>query len=188
MDYPHQPEHVTLVITHNVLANKQQEYERWLEVIMPEAALSLGHLGVNVLRPVHGEMTYTVLIRFDNLVNLYHWIKSDRRKARIAELTPLLSAREHIELRPGAAFWFTPASAVHPAPARWKQYLVTLAVIYPSTNFVPWFWGQLLPAAKGTPWGHLLNDASVVALVVFLWMPVVTRLLKNWLSPQRRSG
>ena len=184
MAYPHQPEHITLVITHSVLAGKQSDYEVWLEKIMPEAALFTGHLGVNVLRPQHGETTYTILIRFDNVDNLYRWIQSDARQARVAELATLLSGQEHIEVRPGAAFWFTPATAAHPAPARWKQFLVTLAVIFPSTNLVPWFWGTVLPVAKGTLWGHLLNDASVVALVVYLWMPAVTRLLKNWLSPR----
>lgn len=182
MAYPHQPEHITLVITHSVLAGKQPDYEHWLEKIMPAAALFDGHLGVNVLRPLNGEMTYTVLIRFDNVDNLYRWIQSGERRALVTELADLLSAKEHIEVRPGAAFWFTPETASHPAPARWKQFLVTLAVIFPSTNLVPWFWSTVLPVAKGTLWGHLLNDVSVVALVVYLWMPAITRLLKNWLS------
>ncbi|WP_426817341.1 antibiotic biosynthesis monooxygenase [Winslowiella sp. 2C04] len=184
MDYSHQPEHVTLVITHRLQPGKQPEYERWLEKIMPQAALFTGHLGVNVLRPVHGEMTYTILIRFDGLDNLYKWINSSERQARVAELPEMLMAPEHIEMRPGAAFWFTPATPASPVTARWKQFLVTLAVIFPSTNLVPWFWGHALPASKGTLWGHLLNDACVVALVVYLWMPAITRLLKNWLTPR----
>ncbi|MBM7345486.1 antibiotic biosynthesis monooxygenase [Pantoea coffeiphila] len=188
MDYPHQPEHVTLVITHRLLAGKQPEYEQWLEKVMPQAALFDGHLGVNILRPVHGEQTYTVLIRFDTLDNLYRWINSTQRHALIAELPAMLCGPEHIELRPGAAFWFTPPTPERKAPKKWKQFLITLAVIYPSTNLVPWFWGTVLPAAKGTLWGHFLNDASVVALVVFLWMPVVTRLFANWLAPRGKSN
>jgi len=85
-------------------------------------------------------------------------------------------------VRPGAEFWFTPPSATVRPPARWKQYLLTLLVIYPSTHIVPWFWGQFLPQLKGTEGGHLLNDASVVALVVFLWMPVITRIFHSWLT------
>lgn len=182
MDYPHQAQHITLVITHRLQLDKQPDYESWLEKIMPQAAQFPGHLGVNVLRPVHGELTYTVLVRFDNLDNLYHWLNSTERQTLVAELGQLLVAPEHLEMRPGAAFWFTPATPA--SPARWKQYLVTLAVIFPSTNLVPWFWGHVLPASKGALWGHLLNDASVVALVVYLWMPAITRLLKNWLSPR----
>lgn len=184
MDYPHQPEHITLVITHRLQPGKQPDYERWLEKIMPQAALFPGHLGVNVLRPVHGEMTYTVLVRFDSLDNLYQWINSAERQALVAELPDMLAGQEHIEMRPGAAFWFTPVTPASPAPARWKQFLLTLAVIFPSTNLVPWFWGKVLPVAQGTLWGHFLNDATVVALVVYLWMPQITRLLKNWLTPR----
>lgn len=184
MDYPHQPEHVTLVITHRLLAGRQEEYQRWLEKVMPQAALFAGHLGVNVLRPVHGEQTWTVLIRFDTLDNLYRWINSAQRKALLSELPPLLSGPEHIEVRPGAAFWFTPPTDQRQPPKKWKQFLLTLAVIFPSTNLVPWFWHQLLPAATGTLWGHLLNDACVVALVVYIWMPALTTLLKNWLAPR----
>ncbi|PLV57824.1 antibiotic biosynthesis monooxygenase [Erwinia sp. B116] len=184
MDYPHQPDHVTLVITHRLLAGKQEEYQRWLEKVMPQAALFEGHLGVNVLRPVHGEQTWTVLIRFDSLDNLYHWINSEQRKALLTELPQLLCGPEHIEVRPGAAFWFTPPTAERQPPKKWKQFLLTLAVIFPSTNLVPWFWHQLLPAATGTLWGHFLNDACVVALVVYIWMPALTTLLKNWLAPR----
>lgn len=184
MDYPHQPEHITLVITHRLLPGKQADYQRWLEAIMPQAALFPGHLGVNVLRPVHGEMTWTILVRFDNLDNLYQWLNSTQRAAHVAALGGLLAGNEHIEMRPGAAFCFTPADPARAAPKQWKQFLVTLAVIFPSTNLVPWFWGAVLPVSKGTLWGHFLNDACVVGLVVYLWMPAITRLLKNWLSPR----
>lgn len=188
MDYPHQPEHITLVITHRLQAAKQAQYQAWLETIMPQAALFPGHLGVNVVRPVHGEMTWTVLVRFDNLDNLYHWLNSPERAERVAELTDMLAGQEHIELRPGAAFWFTPPDPVRKAPKKWKQFLLTLAVIFPSTNLVPWLWGMLLPASRGTLWGHFLNDACVVALVVCLWMPAATRLLNNWLSPRGKTS
>ncbi len=190
MDYSAQKNHVTLVITHRLLPGKTQAYEAWLDEIMPVAASFSGHLGVNVIRPNAGETSYTILVRFDSLDSLYAWINSADRKALVEKVSGLLDhgdredRGDHIEIRPGAAFWFTPETKKGRSPAKWKQYLLTLGVIFPSTNFVPWFWGMVLPVAKGTLWGHLLNDASVVALVVFFWMPQVTRILKNWLIPQ----
>ncbi|KAB7894883.1 antibiotic biosynthesis monooxygenase [Rouxiella sp. S1S-2] len=190
MDYSAQKNHVTLVITHPLLPGKKPEYEAWLEEIMPVAASFAGHLGVSVIRPEEGGTSYTILVRFESLDRLYEWINSPNRKALVEKASGLLDHGDredhgdHIEIRPGAAFWFTPEIKKGRSPAKWKQFLVTLGVIFPSTNFVPWFWGLLLPAAKGTLWGHLLNDASVVALVVFLWMPQVTRLLRNWLIPK----
>ncbi|WP_243078973.1 antibiotic biosynthesis monooxygenase [Pantoea sp. MQR6] len=182
---PQQANHVTLVITHSLQPGKQSDYEAWLELIMPQAAQFPGHLGVNVLRPVHGENTYTVLIRFDNLDNLFKWTQSAERKTLIATLPAMLAAPEHTEVRPGAAFWFTPVDKAKPGPARWKQFLLTLAVIFPSTLLIPQLVDALLPMSRGTLWGHFLDDACVVALVVWLWMPLLTRLLRNWLLPRR---
>lgn len=185
MTYAHQANHVTLVITHSIQPDHQADYEKWLDDIMPQAASFPGHLGVNVLRPVHGDNAYTILIRFSGLDELYAWLKSDERKALIHDLPAMLSQPEHVEVRPGPAFWFTPTQPGQVKPAKWKQYLLTLGVIFPSTNLVPWFWNQVLPASHGTLWGHLLNDASVVALVVFMWMPLATRVLKQWLMGRK---
>lgn len=68
------PQHVTLVITHRLAPGNEQAYEAWLNRIMPDAAGFTGHLGVNVIRPSGDEQAYTVLVRFDNLDNLYRWI------------------------------------------------------------------------------------------------------------------
>lgn len=60
--------------------------------------------------------------------------------------------------------------------------MLTLLVIFPSTNMVPKITGALLPGLKGSLFLHFLNDAFVVALVVWLWMPIVTRLFAGWLK------
>ncbi|HGM5269096.1 TPA: antibiotic biosynthesis monooxygenase [Serratia marcescens] len=176
------PQHVTLVITHRLAPGNEQSYEAWLNRIMPDAAGFPGHLGVNVIRPSGDEQAYTVLVRFDNLDNLYRWIHSPLRKQYIEEVTPLLLESDHIEIRPGAEFWFTPPNPGVRQPPQWKQFIITLLVIFPSTNLVPWFWGLVLPQLDGTLLGHFLNDATVVALVVYLWMPIVTRVFHQWLT------
>ncbi len=119
----------------------------WLNRIMPDAAGFTGHLGVNVIRPSGDEQAYTVLVRFDNLDNLYRWIHSPLRKQYIEEVTPLLLESDHIEIRPGAEFWFTPTNPGVRQPPQWKQFIITLLVIFPSTNLVPWFWGGGAAAA-----------------------------------------
>lgn len=178
---PHQ-QHVTLVITHRVSEANRSKYEEWLKAIMPQAATFAGHLGVNVIRPAHSGEPYTILVRFETVENLNQWNNSEERKRLIAEINPLLLQSDLTEIRPGAEFWFTPPNSAVRPPPRWKQYLLTLLVIYPSTNLVPWVWGHILPQLKGTLGGHLLNDATVVALVVFLWMPAITRLFHRWLT------
>ncbi|AEX50139.1 transporter [Rahnella aquatilis] len=99
MTYPHQPDHITLVITHGVQRDKLTEYEHWLEKLMADAAGFAGYQSVKILRPVHGETIYTVLVRFDNIDNLYQWIQSGQRESREKALASLLSGQEYIELR-----------------------------------------------------------------------------------------
>ena len=100
----------------------------------------------------------------------------------VAEIAPLLTEGDRTEVRTEPAFWFTPPTANVRQPRRWKQFLITLLVIFPSTNLVPWLTGIVLPAMKGSLLLHLINDACVVALVVWFWMPIVTRLFAGWLK------
>ena len=177
-----QNKHVTLVITHTLLPEQAQRYEQWLGKIMPVAAEFPGHLGANVIRPADGENLWNIIIRFDTLEHLYSWTQSDTRRVLVEEIAPLLAEGDKTEIRTEAAFWFTPPTAHVRQPRRWKQFLITLLVIFPSTNQVPWLTSMVLPSLKGSLLLHLINDACVVALVVWLWMPIVTRLFAGWLK------
>jgi hypothetical protein len=177
-----QNSHVTLVITHTLLDGQAERYEQWLGKIMPIAAAVPGHLGANVIRPSEGQNLWTVIIRFDSLEHLYAWTQSDTRIQLVKEIEPLLAEGDKTEVRTDAAFWFTPPEPHVRKPKSWKQFLLTLLVIFPSTNIVPLVTGLLLPGLKGSLLLHFLNDACVVALVVWLWMPIVTRLFAGWLK------
>ncbi|KIS43448.1 antibiotic biosynthesis monooxygenase [Kosakonia radicincitans] len=173
---------VTLVITHSLLPEQAEMYEQWLGKIMPIAAEFPGHLGANVIRPAQGQNLWNIIIRFDTLEHLYAWTQSETRNALVKEIAPLLAEGDKTEVHTEAAFWFTPPAAHTRGPKQWKQFLLTLLVIFPSTNLVPWLTGLLLPGLKGTLLLHFINDACVVALVVWLWMPIVTRLFAGWLK------
>lgn len=176
----HQP--VTLVITHCLAPENTALYEAWLGEIMPVAAAFPGHMGANVIRPAAGDNTWNVVIRFDSLDNLYAWSRSPQRRSLVAEIAPLLAAGDHTEVRTEAAFWFTPAAPQVRQPPSWKQFLITLLVIFPSTNLVPWITGLVFPSLSGNLLLHFINDACVVALVVWLWMPLMTKIFARWLK------
>lgn len=173
---------VTLVITHALNPQDAQVYEQWLGKIMPVAADYPGHLGANVIRPVEGHGKWNIIIRFDTLEHLYGWTQSETRKQLVDEIVPLLTEGDHTEVRTEAAFWFTPPAPHVRQPKRWKQFLITLLVIVPSTLLVPWLTAWGFPALKGSLLLHLINDACVVALVVWLWMPLVTHIFSGWLK------
>jgi antibiotic biosynthesis monooxygenase (ABM) superfamily enzyme len=131
-----------------------------------------------------------VIIRFDTIEHLYAWTQSDTRNVLVKEIAPLLAEGDKTEVRTEAAFWFTPPEA----NVRKPKQLETVS--YHPAGDLP----QYQPGAAGdrraASWPerlfllHLINDACVVALVVWLWMPIVTRLFAGWLKkpdPVQRS-
>lgn len=154
-----QQKSVTLVISHVLDPEHGQRYEAWLGKIMPIAAEFPGHLGANVIRPAPGQNLWSIIIRFDTIEHLYAWTQSETRRELVAEIAPLLSEGDRTEVRTEPAFWFTPPAANVRQPRRWKQFLITLLVIFPSTNLVPSITGMLLPSLKGSLLLHLINDA-----------------------------
>lgn len=182
---PHPNELITLVIRHLIRPGLAPAYEAWLSRIMPIAHDFPGHLGTQVIRPTTASEPYTIVIRFIDSEHLQAWMGSPQRRALIAEITPILASPDTFETHPGAVFWFTPSVVGSRAPARWKQALLTLLVIYPLTVLVPFL---LHPLFDAVPWfatqpqRGLLVTLCMVLLVVYLIMPRMTRWLAGWLT------
>lgn len=95
----------------------------------------------------------------------------------------------HWRCRLSAAF---PAPGAPTAPPPWKQWLATVAVLYPlslvMTPLVTWL-ADLVGATAWPPLRTLLNLLVDVGLLTFLIMPRWTRLIRGWLyrtAPHRR--
>jgi antibiotic biosynthesis monooxygenase (ABM) superfamily enzyme len=181
-----QQETVTLVVRHQVRPNHVPRYEAWLRRIIATASQCPGHLGVDVVRSRQASLAqFTCVLRFASLQQLQDWIESEQRRQLIAEVEPLLRAGDQLEIAQGKEFWFMPESAQSPPP-RWKQACVTFLVILPLSLLVPLLWQPLFQLA---PWlgGYLPSNIaitlSIVLLVVYLFMPMATRLFAAWLSP-----
>lgn len=177
------PQSVTAVIEHQVRADAIAAYEEWLKRIMPVAQRFPGHRGVNVIRPTPGSTLYTVTIRFDSLSHADDWFQSAARQALLDEVTPLLSRDEQRQTVTGLEFWFRPEPGQKPA-RRYKQFLLTLAVIFPLTMLVPlpvrWI-AHRLPWNESAVVEHFFAVAVVVGLMTYVLMPRITRLAAPWL-------
>jgi len=180
---PH-PDMVTLVVQHQLEPDNHPRYEQWLAKIIPVAARFPGHRGVNVIRPVAGAKVYTVTVRFDSLQHAEDWFQSAARRELVAEVAPLLDHAETLGTVTGLEFWFAPTAAVQKRARPYKQFLITLSVIYPLTLLVPWL---LRPLLAGVPVldqrlvEHLIVTALVVGLMTYLVMPRYVRLVAGWL-------
>ncbi|MGG2397669.1 antibiotic biosynthesis monooxygenase [Pseudomonas sp. SH1-B] len=185
-------EPVTLLIRHRIRADQLAAYEAWLRRIIAVAQGYAGHLGVDVISSEEqGMPLYTSVLRFAGAVPLQQWLGSSERRRLVAEVRPLLLADEALELNPAREFWFAPANAEQAQPPRWKQACVSFLVILPLSLLVPWLWQ---PAFAAWPWlgGYLPSNVvitlSIVLLVVYLFMPRVTRWLAPWLEGRNGEG
>ena len=161
----------SIIIRHTVKPGHRDHYETWLRQIIAAAAQFSGHQGVHVVRPSEGHDTFEIAVRFSHPEEADTWLNSDVR-------------REQVEIQTGIDYWFTPPTSKAKQPTRWKQWLITTAVIWPLTLIVPMVFQPIfnqLPVLA--LWGvrHGLGAATVVALVVYLIMPRVVRLVANWL-------
>ncbi|MGV6477143.1 antibiotic biosynthesis monooxygenase [Azotobacter vinelandii] len=175
---------VTLLIRHRVREGREREYEGWLRRTVDVAKGYPGHLGVDVLREQDGDRRrFTCVLRFASTGQLQAWLESADRRRLIEEVAPLLTDGDRLELSPGREFWFTPGD-VNPPP-RWKQACVSFLAILPLSLLVPLLWQPLFEAL---PWlggylpSNVLITLGIVLLVVYLFMPAVTRWFSAWLN------
>jgi uncharacterized protein len=150
---------------------------------VPIAERFPGHRGVHVIHPAAGSTLYTVTIRFDSLLHAEDWFQSAARGALLDEVRPLLESGENVQTVTGLEFWFHPGPG-QKAAKRYKQFLLTLSVIFPLTMAVPWavqWMAVAVPVLRNTFVGHFVGAAVVVALMTYVLMPRITRRVAGWL-------
>lgn len=184
---PGPDEVVTLIVKHRVKAGFEVPYEAWLRNIVKVAAQNVGHLGVDVVRGKHAGLdSYTCVLRFCSTEAMQRWLDSPQRQALVDEAAPMLADGDQTEVNPVNEFWFSPQAEAGTPPPRWKQAVVTLLVILPHTLLVPLLWGPLLQLnalLSNYVVATFLITLTIVLSVVYIFMPMATRLFAPWLSP-----
>lgn len=174
----------SVVISHHILDGRQQEYEVWLDEIVPLAKQSEGFIDHQIIRPIRDlTFVYTVIIRFDTIDHLKNWIESEERKKLIQKVTPLFRKNDDYKIKSGLDFLFETENQTK-VPVRWKQFLVTWSAIYPLSLLIPLVLLPILRVMK-IPANHysdgLLISGCIVFLMVFAVMPNYTKLIRKWL-------
>ncbi|MBE0464831.1 MAG: antibiotic biosynthesis monooxygenase [Halomonadaceae bacterium] len=176
---------VTLKICHRVKPSARSEYEAWLRRIIQAASQYPGHQGVHILRPTEGQHDFEIALRFASSEEAARWLESEERQALVRDILPAFRQEEEIEISSGIDYWFhTAGAAPSKQPVRWKQWVVTTAVIWPLTMLVPFLWAPIFEAFPLlSTWGirHGFVAATIVGLVVYVVMPRVVRLVAPWM-------
>ena len=177
---------VTLVIKHRVKAGFEVPYSTWLRNIVRIAGQWEGHLGVDVIPGKHAGLdTYTCILRFCSTDAMQRWLDSPQRRELVNEAIPMLADGDQTEVNPANEFWFSPPNETRSPPPRWKQAALTLLVIFPHTLLVPLIWKPLLgvsPVLSNYVVATFVITLTIVLSVVYLFMPMATRVFAPWLT------
>lgn len=187
---PFNQETVTLLIKHRIKAGSEDQYETWLRRVVGIAAGYHGHLGVDVVRGKAGGLhLFTSVLRFSTTEAMQLWLDSDVRRELITQVAPLLADGDVTEVNTDSQFWFNPSEDA-PQPPRWKQAVVSFLVILPLSMLIPLLWGpvfSLHAILSSYLVSNILITATIVLLVVYLCMPLATRLFAPWLTARREQ-
>jgi antibiotic biosynthesis monooxygenase (ABM) superfamily enzyme len=175
----------SVVITHHILNDKQQEYEQWLSEIIPISNHSEGFIDLQIVRPIPKlTFVYTVIIRVDTIEHLKVWMESDDRKRMIDKAQPFFRKNDRYQIKSGLDFLFNKESEGIKTPLRWKQFLATWSAIYPLSILVPLLSLpvlRLLNISVNHYFDAFINSGCIVLLMVYVVMPNYTKIIKKWL-------
>jgi uncharacterized protein len=175
---------VTTTVAGRVKPGHEVFYESFLKGIIAAAAQFPGHLGVEVFRPTAAaDGDYRVVYRFDTVEHLQAWLDSDERATWLARAEPHVIGPIRTRILTGLEAWFTLAHRPDLAPpARYKMAILTWAAIFPLSTLMVRVGDPFLTQLSFVP--RLgVTTAATVALMTWLVMPRVTRLLRRWLYP-----
>ena len=173
---------IHLAITRRVRAGCEAEFQQALREFLQTSFAHGGVLGASMLTPLPGSdnREYGILRTFAN----------DAERAAFYD-SPLFKAwqeraRKWTEGEPvsrqlhGLEAWFRSPS--HPPPPRWKMAVATFLGVFPVAMLLNLALGPVIRS-----WPFVLGNAAfnlcVVAILTWVVMPLVTRLLRGWLHP-----
>ena len=173
---------IHVAITRRVRPGCEAEFEQGLREFFQT---SFGHGGVHgasMLTPPPGSDSreYGILRTFVSEAerdDFYQWPVFKAWDERARELTE--GDPEYRQLH-GLEAWFR---SPHQSPPRWKMAVATFLGVFPVVTIVGLTLGRAIRS-----WNFVLSNAvsnaCVVAILTWLVMPVITRLLRGWLNPQ----
>jgi uncharacterized protein len=188
LDSPPRGSHgpVTTTVTRRVKPGHEPFYDQFLAGINGAASRFPGHLGVEVFRPqsaTAGE--YRIVYRFDTGEHLRAWLDSDERAAWLERAEPHGMGPMRSRFVTGLETSFTvPDRPGAPPPPPYKMALLTWLRIFPLITLVVIALDPLLEKLD-LVLRLAVTTAVTVPIMTWLVMPRITRLLRNWLYPQR---
>ena len=171
----------TTVFARKVAPKHSRRYEAWLGAVSKAAAGFPGYGGTTIVRPATEQDEYVAIVQFDNTEHLDAWLQSDRRQVCLGDLKDIGIEREEITTLAGLDRWVSHLGTLRAPPPNWKMAIVLLTGLYPIALLQGWL---VEPLLSGLPWplALLVSLCGSVALMVWVVVPALSKLLSRWLG------
>ncbi|CAN5454004.1 antibiotic biosynthesis monooxygenase [soil metagenome] len=176
---------VTVLISRNVKAGCEADFERVTMTLMQVAASFAGYLGAQLVHPGEDpeveDAMYHIVLAFDQQASLDAWHTSPERTLGLAAAAPYIEGELKLKPLSGLGLWYR---TTQPSPPRWKIAVVTWLGICPTVYLLFLLTGDVMRS-----WGLLPRTVvltlAVVLLMTWVVAPQLTRLFRPWLFSHR---
>lgn len=186
MSGDHQNE-VTWIICRNIKPGHQKDYDDWLERYLTSERKAPGYLGTTIIIPGGSKSSLRYIIhRFTDKTKMETW-ENSQESIKLLEEVNNYSERYH-ETSTGFETWFDLPDlktqiSLTPPPPRWKMAIVVFVAAYAISLLSRSILNPLLehlPLFGST----IIYTAILVASLTYFAMPILNRLLRQWLYPK----
>lgn len=179
---------VTVCVTRTPKPGCESAFEGALHEFVQRSLQLPGQMGVHIMRPApgSGSREYGIIRKFANREALNDFRSSPLYREWVQSVADLTEEGSRVEEYTGLESWFTlPGSPLRPLP-KWKMALATLLGVYPTSLLLSETIGRWL-----VDWPMLLRSlifsALMVALLTWVVMPWLTRILHRWLHSEEKE-
>ncbi|SDF65130.1 hypothetical protein SAMN05216571_10154 [Onishia taeanensis] len=170
-------EPVTLMVARRVARGRYRDFTTWLDEGRELACDYPGYLGSGVLAPPHGDDEYQIIFRFADAQTMRAWEHSASRRAWLGRGEGLYESPQEYRAT-GIDSWFQDAQGN--TPPRWKQAVAIWLAFFPVSLMFQALFGHWLAGLPLVP-RVLVTTLLLTPVMVFLFIPLSTRLLAPWL-------
>lgn len=173
---------VTVLAARTARPGREREFAASLERLRQTLDHQPGHLATAIMAPDRHSPDAIVVYRFNHQDSLQAWHASTERAHILAASAEFTLAPPHERSLSALDGWFVAPGGrvVHP-PARWKTWLVSTSAIWALLTLITLAAAPLL-APLPAPLRFALIVPVLGAVMTWLVMPGLTRLLNGWLQ------
>ncbi len=170
------------VVIQRIPLEKAEWFMEWQKGITAAAESSPGYSGSDVYPPSDAQSEWVVVLHFEDDEFLNNWLNSTVRRQWLEKLHERIGEFELQVLPGGLGAWFTDVFlASGKQPPSWKIALCVLLGLYPTVMSLTLFPGSFI-SSLGPAVATLIGNILCVAILQWVVMPALNRLLASWLA------